>query len=128
MTEKTQPSGKIPEYYEKCCGRIEPIELLKRLPFQLGNACKYLIRAPYKESEEKDLKKALDYLTWAEEDREQLPDDNGVFLLLVPFFRNEYLNTLTDAPFDCTPCYERTISLVESRIKEIQDENKLDQK
>lgn len=91
MTEKTQPSGTIPDHYRKCCGVIEPRELLKRMPFQLGNACKYLLRAPYKGSEKEDLLKALDYLMWAKAEEEHVWGAYDEFLIMMGFFENPYL-------------------------------------
>lgn len=39
----------------------EVIELTRCLSFDAGNACKYIIRAPFKESSNQDLKKAIWY-------------------------------------------------------------------
>lgn len=130
MTEKTQPSGTIPEHYRKCCGVVEPRELLKYMPFFLGNACKYLLRAPYKDSEEKDLLKALDYLTWSRENgkwgvcvsKGETLDPEGCRSvgLLYPLFKNKYINVLFSR-INTTGCtaYDDTIRLVKSRLKEL---------
>lgn len=40
----------------------EVIELTEQLDFCVGNACKYILRAPYKGNEIQDLKKALWYI------------------------------------------------------------------
>lgn len=121
MTEKTQPSGTIPEHYRKCCGIVEPRELLKHMPFQLGNACKYLLRAPYKENEIKDLLKALDYLTWANNKKESLNRDGyEAVKLLHPFFKNRYIDALfLGVTFAGWPHYDDAIRLVKSRLKEL---------
>lgn len=119
MTEKTQPSGTIPEHYRKCCGVVEPRELLKRLPFQLGNACKYLLRAPHKESEEKDLLKALDYLTWAMEEEEATQGSASEFWLLASFFNNRYLNGMKFLRDSNNVDYESVIGLVKARLREL---------
>lgn len=119
MTEKTQPSGTIPEHYRKCCGVVEPRELLKRLPFQLGNACKYLLRAPHKESEEKDLLKALDYLTWAMEEGETTRGSESEFWLLASFFNNRYLNVMKFLRDSNNVDYESVIGLVKARLREL---------
>lgn len=119
MTEKTQPSGTIPEHYRKCCGVVEPRELLKRLPFQLGNACKYLLRAPHKESEEKDLLKALDYLTWAMEEEEAARGSASEFWLLASFFNNRYLNVMKFLRDSNNVDYESVIGLVKARLREL---------
>lgn len=119
MTEKTQPSGTIPEHYRKCCGVVEPRELLKHMPFQLGNACKYLLRAPHKESEEKDLLKALDYLTWAMEEEEAPRGSASEFWLLASFFNNRYLNVMKFRRDSNNVDYESVIGLVKARLREL---------
>lgn len=119
MTEKTQPSGTIPEHYRQCCAVIEPRDILKKLPFQLGNACKYLLRAKYKGNEKQDLLKALDYLTWAKEAREDLdPYEAQEFMYLIPYFKNEYMLLLFCKDITYVN-YLDTIYRVESRINEI---------
>ncbi len=45
---------------------VQPIEITKHMGFCLGNAVKYVLRAPYK-GEEEDCRKALQYLIWEEE-------------------------------------------------------------
>ena len=45
---------------------VQPIEISRYLSFCLGNAVKYMFRAPHKGGAE-DLKKALQYLAWEEE-------------------------------------------------------------
>ena len=46
--------------------RIQPIAITRYLGFCLGNAVKYVLRAPYKGGAE-DLHKALQYLQWEKE-------------------------------------------------------------
>lgn len=120
MTEKTQPSGTIPEHYRRCCAVIEPRDILKLMPFQLGNACKYLLRAKYKGNEKQDLLKALDYLTWADNRCETIKDrrDRRAVVLLVRYFDNEYLTTLFNPCYDGED-YRNTIDLVKERIRAI---------
>lgn len=119
MTEKTQPSGTIPEHYRQCCAVIEPRDILKKLPFQLGNACKYLLRAKYKGNEEQDLLKALDYLTWAEEAQEDLDSYNAqAFMYIVPYFNNEYMSLLFCKDITYVNYFD-TIGRVKYRINEI---------
>ena len=43
---------------------IEPIDLVRRLDFLLGNALKYLFRYNLKGKPEEDLRKAAQYLDW----------------------------------------------------------------
>lgn len=121
MTEKTQPSGTIPEHYRQCCAVIEPRDILKKLPFQLGNACKYLLRAKYKGNEKQDLLKALDYLTWAKEAQEDLdPYKAQEFMYLIPYFNNDYLLLLFCKDITYVN-YLDTICRVKYRINEIED-------
>lgn len=54
-----------PSHYVKQAATIEPIEVLRFAPFDLGNALKYMIRAGHKENELQDLKKAEWYLKCA---------------------------------------------------------------
>lgn len=56
--EETQVNH--PSHY--CQGEHEVIELTEQLSFCLGNAVKYILRAPYKGQELRDLKKARWYL------------------------------------------------------------------
>ena len=46
---------------------VQPIAITRHLGFCLGNAVKYVLRAPYKGNAHQDLKKALQYLTWEKE-------------------------------------------------------------
>ncbi|MDL2306609.1 DUF3310 domain-containing protein [Desulfovibrio sp. OttesenSCG-928-C06] len=46
---------------------VQPIALTRHLGFCLGNAVKYVLRAPYKGAPVEDLNKALQYLEWEEE-------------------------------------------------------------
>ncbi len=48
---------------------VEPIDITRHLGFCLGNAVKYVLRAPYKGGEE-DCRKALQYLKWEGEIRQ----------------------------------------------------------
>jgi hypothetical protein len=45
---------------------VQPIALTRHLSFCLGNAVKYILRAPYKGGVE-DLRKAIQYLEWEKE-------------------------------------------------------------
>ena len=91
-TEFKRGVDEIPEHYKKACATIEPRFLLKLMPFQLGNACKYALRCAYKGAEKQDLLKCLDYLEWAEEDNEK-PFNDAVYYL-APFFGNDILDIL----------------------------------
>lgn len=104
----------IPSHYAKCCATIEPRELLKMMPFQLGCACKYLLRYQHKGRPVEDLKKALDYLRWAYADGE-IP--HADVFALVPFFKNDLLSELFHAE---SVWYDMTISVVEAKIRELE--------
>ena len=41
---------------------IQPIDICRDLSFSLGNAVKYILRAPFKDNPRADLRKAVDYL------------------------------------------------------------------
>lgn len=53
-----------PEHYQKASIAviIEPIQLAEMYDFCIGNAIKYILRAPYKGNEKQDLEKAKWYL------------------------------------------------------------------
>lgn len=64
-----QPSSSVngeqidhPAHYTSHPSGIEAIELCEHLPFNIGNALKYVFRAPYKGNAEADLAKAEWYL------------------------------------------------------------------
>lgn len=50
----------------------EVIELTENLDFCIGNACKYILRAPYKGNKQQDLEKAIWYMERAK--RNIVPD------------------------------------------------------
>lgn len=58
-----------PKHYVESAVTIEPIELLRHAPFDLGCALKYLIRYDKKGNAEQDLRKALWYIECTEESR-----------------------------------------------------------
>lgn len=83
-----------PAHYTQ--GKHEVIELTERLDFCLGNAAKYILRAPYKGSELRDLKKARWYLTrCGGNPYVSLVDDNLLALAL------RYDNPLLKEVFTC---------------------------
>lgn len=51
-----------PEHYERNRFTCEPKDLTKYLPHPLASAVEYILRAPYKGTEETDLKKAVWWL------------------------------------------------------------------
>ena len=68
-----------PAHYTRLRITIEPIDLCELLPFCLGNTCKYLMRAGFKEGESAsdDYKKAAWYLDRA---IENLPEDDDILI------------------------------------------------
>lgn len=52
------------EHYKDCqCTReFQPIDVCRSLDFDLGNAVKYILRAPFKHNPREDIQKARDYL------------------------------------------------------------------
>lgn len=54
---------KHPNHYAHPSG-IEVIEITRYESFLRGNILKYILRAPYKNDELEDLKKAMQYLQW----------------------------------------------------------------
>lgn len=108
----------IPKHYRRCCGIIEPRHFLKMMPFQLGCACKYLLRAEYKGQNVSDYRKALDYLTWAMNPKEE-PLDSKVWYL-AKFFENEFINKLFETKNYIS--YSEAIRLVKKKIAELEGE------
>ena len=56
-----------PKHYTQCGATLEPIDVIRDCPFDLGNAIKYICRAGHKDDELQDLLKAKRYITWAYE-------------------------------------------------------------
>lgn len=56
-----------PSHYAQASTTIEPIDVLRYAPFDLGNALKYMVRAGHKGAELTDWKKAEKYLWWVRE-------------------------------------------------------------
>lgn len=62
-----------PDHYPK--GELEPLKLIQRhnLPFELGNALKYIARCNHKGTKREDLQKALEYLRRYNEHQSNAP-------------------------------------------------------
>lgn len=60
-------SVETPSHYVQQSAVVQPIELLRDAPFDIGNALKYWIRAGHKGDKLEDLRKSLKYAKWAEE-------------------------------------------------------------
>ena len=59
-----------PKHYTAVSVQLEPIDVLRYAPFDLGNALKYILRAPNKGNALLDYQKAIQYLKWAKESYE----------------------------------------------------------
>lgn len=83
-----------PAHYAKNAIVIEPIIVLKHLPFSLGNCLKYVFRAKDKGNELEDLKKARFYFDIAEDlgEYEELED----YALILSCSMNEMIQNLGD--------------------------------
>ncbi len=62
---------KHPDHYTSHPSGVECIEITKHMGFCLGNAFKYIWRADLKEDTIKDLRKAIQYIEFEIEKREQ---------------------------------------------------------
>lgn len=56
-----------PSHYTQAGVPLEPIDVIRWAPFDLGNCLKYILRAGHKGDALTDWKKAQRYLRWAEE-------------------------------------------------------------
>lgn len=79
-----------PDHYTQAGVMLEPIDVLRFAPFDLGNCLKYILRAGHKNNKLEDLEKAERYLEWAMESNLRNPEPYNTFLnhygsLLVKF-------------------------------------------
>lgn len=105
----------------------EVIELTEQLDFCVGNACKYILRAPYKGNEIQDLKKALWYIDRSVKAQSLVPHhakevamlfDNDIVFKLVCAYPCDHLATWT-------PTRDRldvVMKMIEKRILELEIE------
>lgn len=56
-----------PKHYTQASVSLEPIDVIRDCPFDLGNAIKYICRAGHKDDELQDLLKAKRYIVWTAE-------------------------------------------------------------
>ena len=54
-----------PKHYTAASVQLEPIDVLRYAPFDLGNALKYVLRAEHKGNALLDYQKAFKYVNWA---------------------------------------------------------------
>ena len=88
-------------HYRSHPSGIEAIEITQYESFLRGNILKYVLRAPYKGSELKDLKKAAEYLQWeierVEEERFlQRERFRDLFANVKDYTAEEFVNHLKD--------------------------------
>lgn len=69
-----------PKHYTQAGTPLEPIDVIRDCPFDLGNAIKYVCRAGHKDDELQDLLKAKRYITWAYESCSFDPDPYDYFV------------------------------------------------
>lgn len=114
-----------PSHYTQASVQLEPIDILRYAPFDLGNALKYIIRAGHKGNALTDYQKALKYLEWA---KEGCNVDEGLYrnyfdrygLLLNKFEVFKPIDFNLEFPFNIV-C--RLSELVKNKIKELKNEH-----
>lgn len=75
-----------PKHYTQCGATLEPIDVIRDCPFDLGNAIKYVCRAGHKNDELEDLLKAKRYITWAKQTFALNREPYDVFIKTKLFF------------------------------------------
>ena len=124
-----------PSHYVNAAVTLEPIELCQRLPFCIGNACKYLIRAGSKqgESEADDLKKARWYIERSLKTspilESALKNGSATQYIASKFAeQNRYIKRLVFSELNdnaMTTNEEKTIGLISERLAEIEQKEGL---
>ena len=111
-----------PSHYVKRSATIEPIDVLRWAPFDLGNCLKYITRVGLKGDEEIDWKKARRYLFWAVESYEIFPDHidwffahHGLYLKKFSQFNRCKTNNAMDFFADVSVLIKQNIELLENR-------------
>ena len=96
----------------------EVIELTEQLDFCLGNACKYILRAPFKRDQVEDLKKAKWYLNRARKASIQIDSQRYKTSLieLAKTFGNPAVDVLFTYAKPCESAFLETIAIVERMI------------
>ena len=90
-----------PSHYTQAGVMLEPIDVIRDCPFDLGNAIKYVCRAGHKDDELQDLLKAKRYITWTAESYvfdpepyEHFMKNNGLLMRKLTPFANFYSFTV----------------------------------
>lgn len=111
-----------PKHYTTVSAQLEPIDVLRYAPFDLGNALKYILRAEHKGNALLDYQKAHRYLEWVLESKNWDQYNK--------FFDNYGLLLQKFEPFqgaaNCRFCSEFACNLkklCENRIKELTNEH-----
>lgn len=109
-----------PSHYTKNAIVIEPIVVLKHLPFSLGNCLKYVFRAKDKGNELEDLKKARFYFDIAEDQKEWCALEDFAFILSCA--KNQMIEELGNDLLDCGSCdaFADFGNKISSRIKTLE--------
>lgn len=112
-----------PPHYEKHTIVIEPITILEKLPFTVGNVFKYIIRAKDKGNELEDLKKALWYLDRSFKNR-MFDLEENMYLVVFCFSDNEILSYFANRyPFDPCAAWEDLERELKQRIHVLEGAN-----
>lgn len=114
-----------PKHYTQASVHLEPIDILRHAPFDLGNCLKYILRAGHKGDALEDWKKAQKYIYWAMEshDKNSQPYDD--------FWKYYGLLLQKFEVFEFFDCYEYTSEdliehldgLIEDNIRSITNKN-----
>lgn len=112
-----------PKHYEMVTARLEPIDILRYAPFDLGNALKYILRAPYKDNALLDYQKALKYLEWAKESYENDKNKPYDYFFIDYGLLLKKFEVFKEIPFEELDGYDiipTLIRLVVTKIEELQ--------
>jgi hypothetical protein len=121
MSEKKSDPVNHPEHYTQY--EHEVIELTERLDFCLGNAVKYILRAPFKGKEVEDLHKALWYLRRSLE-RDVWPNHDDETVKLAATYNNEIVDCIMEDDIGMAIAKIDEI-LTKKRIEKLEEENEL---
>ena len=109
-----------PSHYTKRAATIEPIDVLRWAPFDLGCCLKYISRVGLKDDEVIDWKKARRYLFWAVESYEMFPDHidwffahHGLYLKKFNQFSRCNTNNATDFFADVSILIKQNIEFLD---------------
>ena len=110
-----------PTHYTQAGASLEPIDVIRDCPFDLGNVIKYASRAGHKDEELQDLRKAKRYVVWAAETYSQNAKHYEEWAM------NKMLLLRKLRPFKHLNCYTAKKLIVElehmidNRLMELED-------